>query len=413
MKQQTERRVVVSGLGAVTANGIGKEAFWQATSKGISGIKPLPNASEQAIQVAGVVSDFLVSDYIDRKLANRTDRMTHLVFAAVQEAFHDARLKLDEEDPRRVGAVIANTAGGIEYVIEQIKVMHARGPRYLSAYTAIAWLQVANVGQISIRHGIQGYCKTPVNDTIGGLDALGTAFHAIRHGAADVIVTGGTEALLHPFVLLMLAHSGHAALGDDPRAYRPFDRRAAGLLMAEGAGICILEEYEHALRRGAPIYGEIVGYGQTNDAHGMLAPSANGKQYARALSLAMQEGAVRPHELGYISLDGRAMPESDQGEVAALHSIFGSDLEHIPVSVPRTTIGHAYAAAGALDAITALLALRDNLIPPTINCEEIDPRYDLDLVHREARPMQGSVVLLGGRSIGGPNVGLALRKMEE
>jgi 3-oxoacyl-[acyl-carrier-protein] synthase II len=211
-------------------------------------------------------------------------------------------------------------------------------------------------------------------------------------------------------MLFALAHSGYAVVGDDLQAYRPFDRRAAGLLVAEGAGICILEEYEHALQRGAPIYGEIVGYGQTNDAHGLGIPSSNGGQYARAIQIAMREGRLQPQDIGYFSLDGRAIPSSDQGEAEALHRVFGSELAHLPVSVPRTMLGHSYAAAGTLDAITALLALQHGIIPPTINCEELDPRYGLNLVQKEPRPLSASAVLLGGRATGGANVVLALQK---
>ena len=202
-------------------------------------------------------------------------------------------------------------------------------------------------------------------------------------------------------------------MGDDPNAYRPFDRRAAGLLVAEGAGICILEEYEHARRRGATIYGEIVGYGQTNDAHGLVAPSSSGAQYARAIQLVTREAQLQPQDIGYFNLDGQAIPSSDQGEAEALHMVFGSELARLPVSVPRTMLGHSYAAAGTLDAITALLALEHGLIPPTINCEELDPRYGLNLVQREVRPLSGSVVLLGGRAMGGANVALALQKVAE
>jgi len=415
MEHNTERRVVITGLGVVAANGIGKEAFWRATSRGISGIKPISRhpTSDLPIAVAGEVSDFVVNDYIERKLVNRTDRMTHFVLAAVQEALQDAKIALEQENPQRVGAVIANTMGGVEYLLEQAHTLYTRGPRFMSVYSAIAWLQVANVGQISIRHGIQGYCKTPVNDTASGLNALGMAYRAIRRKAADIIIAGGCEAFLYPFILFVLAHSGYAALGDDANAYRPFDRRAAGLLAAEGAGICILEEYEHARRRGAPIYGEILGYGQTNDAHGLAAPSSNGRQYARAIQLVMQEAQLQPQDIGYFSLDGQAIPSSDVGEAEALHKVFGSDLERLPVSVPRTMLGHSYAAAGALDAITALLALRHGIIPPTINCEELDPRYGLNLVQEEAGPLSATTVLIGGRALGGTNVVLALRKVPE
>src|SRR5713226_2679277 len=415
MEHNTERRVVITGLGVVAANGIGKEAFWRATSRGISGIKPIQRypSSDLPILVAGEVNYFVVNDYIERKLVNRTDRMTHFVLAAVQEALRDANIVLEQENPQRVGAVIANTIGGVEYLMEQAHTLYTRGPRFMSVYSAIAWLQVANVGQISIRHGIQGYCKTPVNDTASGLNALGMAYRAIRRGVADVIITGGCEAPLYPLVLLVLGRSDYTALGNDPRAYRPFDRRAAGLLLAEGAGICILEEYEHAQRRGAPIYGEIVGYGQTNDAHGLGNPSSDGSLYARAIQLAMEEGDVCQEDIAYFSLDGRAVPSSDRGEAEALHMVFGSNLERLPVSVPRTMLGHSYAAAGTLDAITALLALRYGLIPPTINCEELDSRYGLNLVRKVALPLSGRAVLIGGRGMGGVNVALALQKMNE
>jgi 3-oxoacyl-(acyl-carrier-protein) synthase len=413
MAHQTKRRVVITGLGAVTANGIGKEAFWDATSKGISGIKPIQRiaADDLPLKVAGEITNFIANDYIERKLVNRTDRMTHFVFATIQEALQDANITLAQENPQRVGAVIANTFGGLEYVMEQIQTLYARGPRFVSAYTAIAWLQVANVGQASIRYGIQGYCKTPLNDTAGGLDGLGIAYQAIQRGAADVIITGGCEALLQPFPLTVIAYTAPCVKGDDPNSYRPFDRRAAGLILAEGAGMCILEDYEHARQRGASIYGEIVGFGQTNDANGIAPPSSNGKQYARAMGLAMQEAALRVQDISYFSLDGQAMLPSDAGEADALHRAFGIDIEDLPVSVPRTTIGHSYAAAGVLDAITALQALQHQTIPPTINCEELDPDYGLNLVRDEARPLSQPAVLIGGRGAGGANVVLALKKV--
>jgi 3-oxoacyl-(acyl-carrier-protein) synthase len=408
------RRVVVTGLGVVAPNGIGKEAFWEATHKGVSGIKPISRFPTSALPIsaAGEISDFIASDYVDRKLAARTDRVTHFAFAAVQEALRDAHLVLADEDLHRVGAVVANTMGGAEYVLEQLQALHTRGPRAMSAYTAIAWLQVANVGQLSIHYGIQGYCKTPVNDTAGGLDALGIAAQAVRRGQADVIIAGGCEAFLHPYLLLVFAQSGQMAPGNDLDAYRPFDRRAQGFLVAEGAGMCILEEYEHALRRGAPIYGEIVGYGQSHDALGYMAPSTDGTQYARAIRSALKQGELTPQEIGYFSLDGRAQPEADQAEANALHTVFGADLAQLPVSVPRTMLGHSYAAAGAIDTVTALLALQHKEIPPTIHCEELEEGYELQLVRDEVQALPSRPgVLIGGRSLGGANVVLALRSM--
>ena len=415
MTDQAVRRVVITGLGVVAPNGIGKEAFWDATSQGISGIQPIScfSTTDMLISVAGQVNNFAVNDYIDRKLANRTDRSTHYALAAVQQAVQDAELVLSDENSQRVGAVIASTLGGIEYVVRQFQPLYTRGLRAMSAYTAIAWLQVTNVGQTSIRYGIQGYCKTPTHDTVGGLDALGMAYRAIQRGAADVIFAGGCEHLLEPSVLLTFAQTGYCVLGDDPSAYRPFDRRAAGLILGGGAGICILEDYEHARQRGAAIYGEIVGFGQTNDAHGLKAPSSDGRYYARAIRLAMQEADLCPRDIAYFSLDGRAVPASDRGEAEALHMVFENDLEQLPVSVPRTMLGHSYGAAGTIDAITAVLALRHGLIPPTINCEELNPDYGLNLVQKEARPLFGPVVLIGGRGVGGANVVLVIKKVEE
>lgn len=417
MARHSKRRVVITGLGVVAPNGIGKEAFWHATRWGIPGIKPIQRfpVYDLPIRVAGEVTNFAVEDFINRKLANRSDRMTHFALASIQEALNDAGLILEQENPQRVGAVIANTHGGIEYALKQITALHTRGPRAVSAYSAIAWLQVANVGQASIHFGIQGYCKAPVNDTVSGLDALGLAFRAIARGAADVLITGGCEALLHPYVLLVKVRHGHCATGDDPQMYRPFDRRAAGLALAEGAGMCILEEQEHARQRGAPIYGEIIGCGQTNDAHGLLPPSSQGEYYARAMRLAMQEGSITSKDVAYFSPDGRAVPSSDRGEVEALRSTFDTDLDQLPISVPRTALGHSYAAAGVLDTITALLALQHGLIPPTINCEELDPSYGLNMVRDEARPLSPlsqPVVLLGGRGVGGANTVLAIRRYD-
>ena len=414
MKQQIERRVVVTGMGVVAPNGIGIPAFWQATKAGRSGIKLIKRfpTDDLRVKVVGEVSEFLASDYIDRKLANRTDRSTHFVLAAVQEALKDANFTFADEDPRRVGTVIANTLGGVNFAMDQLESLYTRGPRYLSAYTAIAWLQVANVGQTAIRYGLKGYTKTPVNDTVSGLDAMGMAAAAIRRGAADVLITGGCEAFLHPFSLAVLGHFSemvYCVAGSDPTAYRPFDRRAAGLIVAEGAGICLLEEYEHARRRNAPIYGEIVGYGQSNDANGPTPPSPDGRQYARAIRLALQEAQLAISDIGYFAADGRAIPPSDQGEVEALRLAFGVDSEQLPVSVPRTMLGHSYAAAGAIDTITALLALRDSVIPPTINCDELNPDYALNLVRDEGHPLSKRAVLLGGRGIGGMNAALAVR----
>ena len=417
MKSASGRRVVVTGIGVIAPNGLGREAFWQASLNGISGIKPIRRFSttDLPIQVAGEVADFQAESneilQLERKFIQRTDRVTHFASVAAEEARQDARLDLAREDPQRVGVVIANTLGGIEFVVEQIKGFYTQGPRGMNAYTAIAWLQIANVGQVSLRYGLQGFSKTPVSDTAGGLEALVIAANAIRRGAADVMFAGGSEALLHPLFLLIFGHSGLSAPGHDPHAYRPFDQRASGMILAEGAGMCILEEYEHARRRQAPIYGEILGMGQTSDASASLPISPTGTYYARAIALALQDACLQPDEIDYFHLDGRAEPLADQAEEAALLEVFGARVASLPVSVPRSMLGHSYAAAGALDAITTLLALRAQRIPPTVNCEQPDPRSRLKLVREAAQPLVGTTALVGARSLSGSNIVLAVRNL--
>jgi len=405
------RRVVVTGLGVVAPNGLGKDAFWQACLHGVSGIRPVQRFAVEnlPIGVAGEIPDFRAEDYLDRKWVRRSDRVTHLASVAVAEALRDAQLDLSRLDSRRVGCVLANTLGGVEYALAQIDAFSTQGPRAMSPYTAIAWLQVANVGQVSLRYGLQGYSKTPVSDTAGGLEALGMAAHAIGRGAVDVLLAGGSEALVHPFFLLIFGPSGYSAPGHDPQAYRPFDRRATGLLLAEGAGVCVLEEYEHARRRQAPIYGEILGVGQTSDACLPFPRISIGTYYAQAMHQALAQAHLGPDAVDYFHLDGRATPQADHAEVQALRTVFGARLPALPVSVPRTMFGHSYAAAGALDLILTLLALQDQYIPPTLNCEQLDPRYELDLVRDRGRPFAGSTALIGGRGLSGSNIVLAVR----
>lgn len=419
MKSANERRVVVTGVGVIAPNGFGREAFWQSNVHGISGIKPIERfcTEDLPIQVAGEVTNFEPgeNDFInlDRKFIQRTDRVTQFARVAAEEARQDACLDLEREDPRRAGVVIANTLGGVEFVVNQIKGLYTRGPRGMSVYTAIAWLQIANAAQVSLHYGLHGFSKTPVSDTAGGLEALVLAANAIRRGVADVMFAGGSEALLHPTFLLIFGHSGLNAPGGDPQAYRPFDQRASGMILAEGAGICVLEEYEHARRRHAPIYAEILGFGQSCDASAPLPVAPTSKYYAHAIQQALRDARLTPDEVDYFNLDGRAEPLADLAEETALWEVFGERLTRLPVSVPRTMLGNSYAAAGVLDAITTLLALRERQIPPTLNCEQPDPRYRLNLVRDQAQPLDGTTALIGARSLSGSNVVLAVRREEE
>jgi 3-oxoacyl-(acyl-carrier-protein) synthase len=409
------RRVVITGIGVMAPNGAGKSAFWKSVSAGRLAIGPQERyrAEDQPAPLVGEIKNFRAADYVERKLALHTDRMTHFAFAACQEALRDAGLVLEKEDPMRLGAVIANTVAGVEYITEQISRLYRLGPRLVSPHAALAWLHVSNVGRMSVQYGLRGYCKVPINGTCGGLDALGHAYRAIARDAADILIAGGTEAPLHPLALHVLGASPLFNGKTDQSYYRPFDLRANGMLVAEGAGICILEEYDHAMRRGASIYGEIVGYAQTSaPAIRSTEPIPDVAAYVRALELALGEADMSPKDVGCVFPDGRAIPAWDATETAALQKVFGTLFDTMPCTVPRTQFGHALSAAGALDAICALLALRGQPLPPTVNCESPSPDHcPPGLV----RPGNGSTTcssaggLVCARGLGGSHVVLAVR----
>jgi 3-oxoacyl-(acyl-carrier-protein) synthase len=284
----------------------------------------------------------------------------------------------------------------------------------MSPHTALAWLHVANVGRVSVHYGLTGYSKAVINDTCGGLDALGLAYRAIMRGSADVLIAGGTEAPLHPCILRLLDLSPPFHGKGGSSSYRPFDIRADGLLIAEGAGICILEEYKHAIRRRAPIYGEIVGYAQTCSPCDLTPYSVpDVAAYIRALKLAVREAEMLPKDIACIFPDGRAVPAWDAIEAEAFREVFGSQFDSLACSVPRTQFGHSLAAAGALDTICALLALQQNVVPPTVNCETPNPDCCPPGLVREPNaanrsPATGALVC--ARGLGGSHAVIALKK---
>ncbi len=411
------RRVVVTGVGMITPSGTGKTDFWHSMQQGHSSIGPIKRGYYPTLtpQCAGEISAFNVEDYIDRKLAHRTDRMTHFALAAVQQALLDANIQPEHEDPARIGAVIANTLGGMEYATRQIETLYQRGPRYMSAYTAIAWLHVANVGQSSIRYNLRGYGKTPVNDLCGGLDALGMSYEAIRRGTADVLLAGGSEAplQLHSWHPLGAAFSLGTTLA--PCAYRPFDMRAEGPLLAEGAGICIMEDYEHARQRDAHIYGEVVGYAQAHHPQNLSGQSTpDVDTYIRALHLLLDQASLTPEDIACVYLDGRALFDWDAAETNALRQVFGPSFDTLQCSVPRSQFGHSLAAAGTLDAICAFLSLQQHTTLPTLGCEEPDPLScppALVRGHAQAQDQQKRAALICTRSLAGSHSFLAVKKL--
>jgi 3-oxoacyl-[acyl-carrier-protein] synthase II len=410
-----DRRVVITGLGVVTPIGIGKEPFWEAAKAGESGVRKqtLVSNPDVAVHIAGEVKDFDPLVAMSKKLVVRTDRNSQFAFVAGQEALIDAELDLSVEVKSRVGIVLASNYGGLSYYLDNLVRLHQKGPSFVSAYMAIAWIPSAPVGQLSIFYGTTGYSKTIVNDAAGGTDAIGVAFRAIRAGDADVILAGGFEAALAEATLAGLSSFPEICFdAEDPAAaFRPFDSNRNGIVVAEGGAIFVLEEYERAKARGANIYAEIAGFAQTNDAFDIHSFEPTGEQYARAMRLALGVGGLTPADVSYINLDGRATQEGDRTEALAIRLLLGDRADEVPVSAPKSMIGNCLAGAGAVDTAFATLAVRDGIVPPTINVTQQDPECKINLAAtaRSVGPL--NVAVIGARGTGGANSALVLRRV--
>lgn len=400
----------------MTPVGVGTEEGWKNALAGESG---LGRPSEQhdpdlPVQVVGEVTGFEATDYIPKKLVVRSDRNTHFAFAACIQALADAGIDPEQTDKTRVGLVFASNYGGLSYYLDNLTRLHQRGPSFVSAYMATAWIPSAPVGQLSIFYGFTGYSKTLVNDSAGGVDAIGAAYSAVRRGDSDVIIAGGFEAALADAAIVCLATFDEICRDapDPSSAYRPFNVERNGLVVAEGGAIVILEDLERARERGAPIYAEVTGFAQTSDAVDLRSFAPDGEQYARAMRLALEQSGTIPDEVDYVSADGRATADGDRAEAKAIHTALGERARTVPVSAPKSMNGNALAGAGAIDTAYTALALRDGTIPPTTNLDEQDPQLGLNVVANEAQQASLQAALVLARGTGGVNSALVLRKVE-
>jgi len=410
-----DRRVVLTGFGVVAPIGIGKEAFWAAAQAGQSGVgRPtLIENPDLPVQVVGEVKGFDPLVAMTKKLVVRTDRNTQFAFVACKEALEDAALDLEIEDKARVGIVLGSNYGGLSYYLDNLVRLHQKGPSFVSAYMAIAWIPSAPVGQLSIFYGTTGYSKTIINDATSGTDAIGVAFRAIRHDEADVILCGGFEAAIAEAAIAGLATFPDVCrdAADPATAFRPFNAERNGVVIGEGGAIFVLEELERAQARGAQIYAEVVGFAQTSDAYDLHHFEPSGEQYARAMRLALGVGGLTAEDVSYINADGRATPEGDRTEALAIRTLLGARAATVPVSAPKSMIGNSLAGAGAVDVAFAALAMRDNIIPPTINVARQDPECDIQLVTTARHDTPVDVALIVSRGTGGSNSALVLRRM--
>ncbi len=412
-----KRRVAITGLGTVNPLGNDVAAFWEGIRQGRSGIGPITrfDASTLEVRIAGEVKDFRPEQWIEPRAARKMALFSQYAVAATAQALRDAGLGRENLDPLRTGILIGNGIGGYEVLEESMSKYLAHGPRRILPLTVPMIIANEAAGNIAMAFGIKGFALTTVTACASGADALGGALEMIRAGRCDVCVSGGTEAALTGFgvsgfhILRTLA----SKFNDRPQqASRPFDRDRDGFVMAEGAGILVLEEMEHARARGATIHAELAGYGVSCDAYHLTAPDPEGEGGARAIALALADAGVAPEEVQYYNAHGTSTPVNDPLETRMIKRAFGAHARRMKVSSTKSMTGHLIAAAGAVEAIACVLAIRDGFYPPTINLDnpDVEAGCDLDYVPRQGVPGEIDVAVSGSLGFGGHNAMLVLRK---
>jgi 3-oxoacyl-[acyl-carrier-protein] synthase II len=411
-----KRRVVVTGIGAVTPIGSGKENFFNALKLGKCGIDKITkfDTTDFTAQIAGEVKDFEPTDYIDKKEAKRMDPYTQFAVAASKMAVEDAKIDLESINQNRFGVVLGSGIGGIQTLEEQYKKLLDKGPRRVSPFFIPMMITNIAAGQVSIRFGAKGPNSTTVTACASSTNAIGDAFKIIQRGDADMMITGGTEASITPLAVAgFCTMKALSTRNDDPKtASRPFDKDRDGFVMGEGAGMIILEELEHALARGAHIYGEMVGYGMSADAYHITAPAEKGEGGARAMQNAIDDAGIQPEEIDYINAHGTSTPLNDKNESMAIKTVFGEHAYKLSVSSTKSMTGHLLGGAGGVEAIACLLALTEDFIPPTINYTTPDPECDLDYTPNEGIKREVKYALSNSLGFGGHNATIVLKKYE-
>ncbi len=409
------RRVVITGMGTVNPLGHSVAETWQAVRDGVCGIGPITqyDSSAQKVHLAAEVKDFDPAVALEGRDWRHMSRYAQLAMASAQEAMADSALDLEQLDCSRCGVIVSSGIGGIGVTEREGLRCAQKGYDRASPYYIPMAIANMAAGLIAIAFGLKGMCTCPVTACAGGTNAVGDAFRYIRDGYAEVMLCGGAEAAVTPLSIGGFTSMRALHVGDDPnRASIPFDAKRSGFVLGEGAGILILEEYEHALARGAKIYAEVVGYGATCDAYHMTAPAPGGEGGARAMAQALSDGGVAPEQVGYINAHGTSTPLNDSGETAAIKAVFGDHAYKLAVSSTKSMTGHMLGAAGAVEAIFTALTLRDGYLPATIHYQEPDPACDLDYVPNQGREAQVAYALSNSLGFGGHNACVLLKKWE-
>jgi 3-oxoacyl-[acyl-carrier-protein] synthase II len=407
-------RVVVTGLGAVAPNGIGIDQFWDNLVRGVSGVGPIArfDASKHDTQIAGEVKGFDPLAWIEKKEVRKMDLFIQFAIAAAQMAFDDAGLKVTDDNRERMGVCVGTGMGGIPALEESHKVLLERGPSRISAFFIPSIITNLGSGQISMRFGMKGPNSCVCTACATGNHALGDSFRLIQRGDADVMIAGGSEAVITPLTI-----AGFAAMralstrnAEPTRASRPFDKGRDGFVMGEGSGLMVLESLEHAQRRGARIYAELVGYGMSADAHHITLPALDGA--VRSMRLSLQDAHIAPSAVQYVNAHGTSTPAGDLNETLALKEVFGDHAARLAVSSTKSMTGHLLGAAGGIESVITVLTIVKGLIPPTINYDTPDPECDLDYVPNVARTASVQVALSNSFGFGGTNSTLIFKRFE-
>jgi 3-oxoacyl-[acyl-carrier-protein] synthase II len=408
-----DRRVVVTGLGTVNPLGVDVESTWSAARRGVSGVGPIAafDTSNTATKFAAEVADFDPLDYIEKKEARRLDRYTQFFVAATSQALNDAGLDFhaDEDAAFGAGAIVGAGLGGMQSFIEGLDILRERGPSRVNPLTITKLIPNMAAGYASIQFNLQGPTNCTVTACAASANAIGDAAEMIRRGIADVMVAGGSEAVIVEFAVAAFNSSkALSTRNDEPtRASRPFDAGRDGFVMGEGAAALILEDRRHAVARGATIYAEVSGYGMSSDAYHVTLPRPGGAGQTRAMQMAMKDAGLAGDEIDYINAHGTSTPANDPTETAAIKAALGEDAaDRVAISSTKSMTGHLLGGAGALEAMFSVLAIRDHVAPPTINYEDPDPDCDLDYVPNQERPMSIRHAMSNSFGFGGHNVAL-------
>jgi 3-oxoacyl-[acyl-carrier-protein] synthase II len=410
-----KKRVVVTGFGVMHSLGTDIKTFWNEIKAGKSGIKTITkfDTTDFSTKVGAQIDNFDATLYIDKKEVKRMDLFTQYAIAASQEAIAMSGLDISKMDPYRAGVLIGSGVGGMETLENNCRTLFEKGPKKVSPF--FVPMMIANMasGQVAIKHGMKGYNACVVTACATANHSIGEAMRIIQNGYADVMVTGGSEAAITP-----LGYAGFCSMramteNEDPNtACRPFDKNRDGFVMGEGAGILVLEDYEHAMNRGAEILAEIVGFGATSDAYHITAPDPEAEAGVRCLQMAIEDAGITPDMIGYMNAHGTSTPLNDPLETKSIKKVFGDNCMNIPVSSTKSMTGHLLGAAGGIEAIISIMAIRDGFLPPTINLNEPDPECDLDYIPIVGRKKDIDYAISNALGFGGHNSALVFKKFK-